>query len=106
MVAIIPNRAELEGKIISIRKERSREHFHAIRLKLMSVAFLKGENLLSELESGNEATVLIATEILRSNKIKKGMVISCNIRKAAGPEYFIIPDTIRISASPEAPEDD
>jgi hypothetical protein len=96
MVAIIPNRAELEGKIVSIKKERGRDDFHNLKLQLIGVTLLKGADTLSDLEAGQDVNLLVTTEAVKSNKIKKGLVISCLIRRAAGEDYFIIPDSIRI----------
>ena len=96
MVAIIPNRAELEGRIVSVKKERGRDDFHKLKLQLKGVTLLKGLDTLVDLQAKNEVNVLIASEIVKRKKIKKGLVISCMIRKAVGEDYFIIPDSIRI----------
>ena len=106
MVAIVPNRAELEGKIVSIKKERGRDDFHRLKIQLTGVTFLKGGNVLSGLEAGNDVNVLLTTEQIKSNKIKKGLIISCMIRKAAGEDYFIIPDSIRIQSEEQDTSDE
>jgi hypothetical protein len=96
MVAIVPNRAEAEGKIVSLKKAKGRKEFQSMQLDLTAVSLLKEDWTLPDLEPGRTITILISRELVKINKLKTGLVISCMIRKAAGEDYFIIPDSLHI----------
>lgn len=96
MVAIVPNRTEIKGKIVSVKPDKTRKDFHSIVLHLTRIMEANEELSLADFEVNTSITVLIAGSIMKENKLKKGRIILCAIRKTNKGEYFIIPDSIHI----------
>ena len=98
MVAIVPNRTEIQGKIISLKADKKRKDFHSMKLLITSITDAKDELSLADFDRNTTITVLIAKKVMKEHKLKKGIMLSCLVRKAGQDEYFIIPDSIHSSS--------
>ena len=93
MVSIVPNQYQIEGTILSVRKDVEPDRFALLTIEVDKKKWLKGpEEWLKDIDDPFQA--YLQEESLKEHHLKKGMHLRCVVRRTPG-RFFILPDSVR-----------
>jgi hypothetical protein len=95
MPAIIPNRSQVEGKIVSISKSKSIDHFSVMELRLSKISDAGSKPGLVKASAGENLHIHIADDVQQEHGLKEGSTISAQVRQAPD-NLFVIPDSVKV----------
>jgi len=95
MVQIIPNRSQLEGRIVSIKKSPDIDDFSIMEVLPSKTNPVPGFADLSGSSPGDTLQIHIANDVQKEHGLKAGSHISAMIRKAPR-NLFVIPDSVKV----------
>jgi hypothetical protein len=88
MVAVIENRAHIEGVVTNVVDHPGREGYLRVGLVLKKALDTDDYPNLARADEGNTIGINVRKEA--AAKIVEGMAFSGTVRKAGGQEYFLV----------------
>ena len=93
MVSIVPNQYQIEGTILSVRKDVEPDRFALLTIEVDKKKLLKGpEEWLKDIDDTFQA--YLQEESLKEHQLKKGMHLRFVVRRTPD-RFFILPDSVK-----------